>query len=114
MKFSEKYPNTKPGDVIDKDTLLVGKEEKPCQECGSPTRFIDYCSEGHFCSDECMHNFYDWLNEAQKKHIITEPDNIPPYELPMSAKPHEKAKIVLVEPSKAARITEMERRPSAG
>ena len=30
MKFSEKYLNAKPGDITDKDTLLVSDHEEPC------------------------------------------------------------------------------------
>lgn len=66
MKFSEKYPNAKPGDIIDADCLLVSDHEGICHRCGKPTRFIEYASEGRFCSEECLDEFYDWLNERQK------------------------------------------------
>lgn len=101
MKFALKYPNTKPGDVTDRDTLLVSSHEESCVECGEPTRFIDYCGESYLCSEECSHKHWTKISAACNKRG-EEPDDIPPY------KPHEKAKIVLVEPGKAARITETE------
>ncbi len=44
------------------DTIIVG-DAKPCSMCGKPARCIDICSEGHFCSQQCLREFYNWFNE---------------------------------------------------
>lgn len=31
--------------------------------CGNLTEFIDVCSEGHICSDECMDAWYKMFSE---------------------------------------------------
>lgn len=95
MKFSEKYPNTKPGDVTDKDTLLVSDHEEPCVECGELTRFIDYCGESYLCSEEC--SYKHWTEISAACNAADESDDIP-----------ERGSIVLVEPGKPARIVTME------
>lgn len=53
MLFSEKYPDAKPKEVLEKDSLLVSENEKPCSVCGRMTHFIDYCGETRLCSEEC-------------------------------------------------------------
>lgn len=34
--------------------LIQGEEFKKCAICGGLTQYIDYCSEQHICSEECM------------------------------------------------------------
>ena len=46
--------------------VLVCKEIKPCIMCGEPTNFVEICSEGRFCSDECMDKFYERLAENEE------------------------------------------------
>ena len=41
-------------EVLRKKCLIKGDVEKPCAICGNLTRFIDYTSEQHICSEECM------------------------------------------------------------
>lgn len=67
MKFKDKYPSVKSGDKIDnhEDTLIVGEDRRPCLICKEPTEFVDFCSEGRFCSDECQRSFYDRLAQDQ-------------------------------------------------
>lgn len=57
MKFSEKYPHMKPiGD--EEDGMIRGRRAEPCFVCGCPTEYVEICSEAHFCSDECLNEFY--------------------------------------------------------
>lgn len=41
-------------EVLQKKCLIKGDVDKPCAICGNLTRFIDYTSEQHICSEECM------------------------------------------------------------
>ena len=50
-----------------KDDIMLGKDESICFICGSPTKFIEVCSEGHFCSDECVDKFYKQYQETLAK-----------------------------------------------
>jgi hypothetical protein len=61
MKFKDKFPNAKHMEMADKGHL-VGME-KGCLMCGEPTKFIEVCSEAHFCSEECEDIFYKMMNE---------------------------------------------------
>jgi hypothetical protein len=65
MKFKDKYPNVKQGDMVD-NSYLIGNEGS-CIICGEPTSFIEVCSEANFCSDECENQFYKELTEWQHK-----------------------------------------------
>ena len=40
-----------------KNNIMVGTEERRCLVCGSPTKYIEVCSEAHFCSDKCVKEF---------------------------------------------------------
>lgn len=66
MKFSDKYPNAKPGDIVG-DNFLVGFDTGSCIECGRITNFIDLDSEGYICSEECDKAWYDEFFKACKK-----------------------------------------------
>lgn len=52
-------------DVEERTGLLKCNRSKPCMICGSPTFFIEICSEGYICSSECETYFYK-LVEAQE------------------------------------------------
>lgn len=66
MKFNLKYPDMKP--VHDeRDGIIYGMKEQPCQTCKELTRFVEINYQAHYCSEECvqqMDNEYNrWLNE---------------------------------------------------
>lgn len=42
--------------------LLKGDDKYPCIMCKEPTNFIDY-SEARICSEECMNEWNQWLND---------------------------------------------------
>lgn len=42
-----------------KNSIMVGKNLKPCIYCGEPTEYIDVYSEGHVCSEECVDEWYE-------------------------------------------------------
>lgn len=48
-----------------KNGVMIGTEEKACLTCGTPTRYIEVCSEAHFCSDECVDKFYKQVSEFE-------------------------------------------------
>lgn len=50
-----------------KSGVMVGTEEKGCLVCGTPTKYIEVCSESHFCSDECVNKFYEQVAEHERK-----------------------------------------------
>lgn len=68
MKF-EQYPikYDKSGFGFAKPDIMVGDTEKKCFMCGTPTRYIEILSEGHFCSDECVNKFYEELDKRLYK-----------------------------------------------
>lgn len=35
-----------------------------CIICGTPTPFIEICSESHFCSTECVDAFYQMMDDS--------------------------------------------------
>lgn len=45
----------------EKEGILIGDLELKCLICGKPTKYIDIYSEGRFCSDECLEEFYSNL-----------------------------------------------------
>ena len=60
MKFEE-YPVKIDSHGIPfakEDDIMIGRTEQPCLNCGKPTKYIELTSEGHFCSDECVDEFY--------------------------------------------------------
>lgn len=42
-------------DQLREKCLIKDKEYEPCAICGQLTNYIDYCSEQHICSEECMY-----------------------------------------------------------
>lgn len=44
---------------------MIGTEECRCLACGTPTKYIEVCSEAHFCSDECVDKFYKQVSEFE-------------------------------------------------
>lgn len=48
-----------------KNGIMIGTKEKRCMVCGSPTKYIEVCSEAHFCSDECVDEFYKQVSEFE-------------------------------------------------
>lgn len=64
MKF-EKYEIKKDeyGFEFAKNNIMKGTKELCCLQCGKPTKFIEVCSEGHFCSDECVADWYKEYNQ---------------------------------------------------
>lgn len=65
MKFDIKYPNMKY--LEEEEGLIKGKNPVPCGVCGELTVYIDLCSEGAFCSEECMEKFYLSYWDAENK-----------------------------------------------
>lgn len=49
-----------------KNNIMIGTEEKGCLVCGSPTKYIEVCSEAHFCSDECVKKFNKQVSAFEK------------------------------------------------
>lgn len=50
--------------------VLVCKELRPCIMCGELTEFVEICSEGRFCSDECMDRFCERLQENEEARAV--------------------------------------------
>lgn len=44
---------------------MISNEEKSCLVCGSLSKYIEVCSEAHFCSDECVEEFYKQVAEFE-------------------------------------------------
>lgn len=61
-KFNELNDNE-----IKNNCLLISKELAPCSTCKEPTKYIDYISEGRFCSTECIDRFYDFYEQNIKQ-----------------------------------------------
>lgn len=68
MKFEDYKETTTDqyGFQFVKNDIMLGTEEVGCLVCGSPTKYIDVCSEAHFCSDECVDRFYNQMSEYDK------------------------------------------------
>lgn len=49
-----------------KNDVMVGTEEVGCLVCGCLTKYIEVCSEAHFCSDEYVDKFYNQISEYDK------------------------------------------------
>ena len=60
MKF-EKYELTKDkyGFEFAKDTVMKTNESHRCIQCRGKTNFVEVLTEGFFCSDECIDDWYD-------------------------------------------------------
>ena len=65
MKFEDykEVITDKYGFQFVKNDVMIGTEEQGCLICGTPTKYIEVCSEAHFCSDECVDKFYNQLSE---------------------------------------------------
>lgn len=48
-----------------KDNDMIGTEGKDCLICGTPAKYIEVCSEAHFCSDECVDKFYKQVSKFE-------------------------------------------------
>lgn len=48
-----------------KNGIMIGTEEKGCLVCGTSTKYIEVCSEAHFCSDECVNKFYKQVDNFE-------------------------------------------------
>jgi hypothetical protein len=44
---------------------LIKGENKKCVMCDNKSEYIEYCSEGHFCSTECLDEFYKKVSENE-------------------------------------------------
>lgn len=69
MKFSDytikkKSPN---GTVFVTDSIIVVQTEQPCMVCGRLTKYLDICSEQHFCSDDCETVFNNLVARQEGK-----------------------------------------------
>lgn len=58
MEFIKKYENMTTGDK-EQDGIIHCASSLPCLICGKPTAFVEICSEGRFCSDKCLKEFYN-------------------------------------------------------
>lgn len=69
MKYEDKHPNAKPGQIYEAGNYIVSKHRDNCYICGSLTRFVDINSEAHICSEECDEIFYnEMFRQALKNH----------------------------------------------
>ena len=71
MKYKDLHPNMTPIDS-EEGGVIRGHATEPCCVCGHPTEYIEICSEAHFCSEECLNEFYDTF--WQNIHEICEAD----------------------------------------
>lgn len=73
MKFSDygtvvhHHPN---GSRFVKEGMMVVPDAQPCIICKSLTRYLDVCSEAHFCSDECLEVFNKMVAEQENNGIL--------------------------------------------
>ena len=44
------------------NSIMIGNKEQGCLICGERTPYIEVFIESHFCSEECVHKFYDYCN----------------------------------------------------
>ena len=59
MKYEDKYPNVKPGQIYEAGNYIISKNRDNCCICGSLTCFVDINSEAYICSEECDETFYN-------------------------------------------------------
>ena len=45
---------------------MITSGEKPCLICKRLSKYIEVCSEAHFCSDECVKVFYKQVSKFKK------------------------------------------------
>lgn len=68
MKFDEyKLITDKYGYKFAKNGIMLCEKECGCLMYHTPTKFIEVCSNAHFCSDECVQAFNLMYIEAEKK-----------------------------------------------
>lgn len=73
MLFAEKYPNAKIGQRYGASSDLLCGNVRPCLICKRQTRFVEIFSEAHFCSEECLNEFY---NELSRKEMEIPEDEV--------------------------------------
>jgi len=67
MKYSQKYPNAEPLQMVDA-TIMCGRKIDNCAQCGALTKFIDVDFETHICSEECEEAFTEeFFKRAMKR-----------------------------------------------
>lgn len=67
MKYSQKYPNAEPLQMVDA-TIMCGRKADSCVQCGALTNFIDIDFETHVCSEECEDKLIDeFFRHAMKR-----------------------------------------------
>ena len=68
MKFKDyKLKTDKYGLKWATDEVILGDKECECFICHEPTKFVELNAEAHFCSDECVDEFYKQMFEAMRK-----------------------------------------------
>lgn len=45
---------------------MIGTDKQKCLVCGTLTKYIEIFSEAHFCSDECVKEFYEQVAKSEK------------------------------------------------
>lgn len=48
-----------------KNNIIVTDKIQKCFICGTPTKYIEVCSEAYFCSDACVKRFYDRVADME-------------------------------------------------
>jgi len=60
MKFKNyKITEDKYGFEYATSDVMKGNEMKPCMWCKTETEYIEIYTESHFCSNECVDNWYN-------------------------------------------------------
>ena len=47
--------------------VFESETEEPCFICKSKTKYIDFCSEMHICSGECLKQFNRYVSELEER-----------------------------------------------
>lgn len=53
------------GQSLQDKCLMKVKCVSPCAVCGTPTCYIDFCSEQRICSEECMNVQNDIIRKVE-------------------------------------------------
>ena len=68
MKYSEKYSDAKPMEMVDATILCTSRNDN-CYQCGALTNFFDTDFEAFICSEECEEKITsDFFRNAIHKH----------------------------------------------
>jgi hypothetical protein len=59
-----RFKNDSYGFKFAKNNIMKSKTLGICMQCGKLTNFIEICSEGRLCSDECENAWYDRYNKS--------------------------------------------------